>query len=416
MPQAQDPGFLQASPVDQHAYMIQTDPDFAKASPEDQKAYLDHATGGAYSREFRANQPSMLERAGTFARTHGAGTGKTFSQMGADAVTEGKRIGSAALMMPGVAEAGMTAAGIESLPGAAALGKIVPGSVSKFAAQHPNITKFAASGAIDAARHIPYVGKMIPPYAELYPFFMGGGSKVAAAGDEALAATKDAVSKRLASWVPTSGPRSMGAKAAAEAGEGAAAGAESKIMRSGSGESNLMPEPRKAEVTKPGTAFSLTKEEVASRLKDGTLTPEQFKIAQARGLTPQGTVLVPNEAQIETEGPRSRQTFSGRGPGAASVHEPLAVGGGTAGREVMRPSPYRTGDAMPINTYIAKPTPFTPSGPPMGPQARIGDFSDINTYLNPETRAAGAEGEELERSVRASRAKTADELEEKGRQ
>lgn len=47
MDPSQDNGFLQASPEDQHRYLMETDTGYAKATPEDQIAYRNHVSRGA---------------------------------------------------------------------------------------------------------------------------------------------------------------------------------------------------------------------------------------------------------------------------------------------------------------------------------------------------------------------------------
>jgi hypothetical protein len=75
--------------------------------------------------------------------------------------------------------------GVKMLPRAAA-----------WAAENPWKAKIAMSGAVNAARHIPVVGKYIPSGAELFPLLMGGGSsggsKGAAAAEETFDGAPDA--------------------------------------------------------------------------------------------------------------------------------------------------------------------------------------------------------------------------------
>lgn len=130
-------------------------------------------TAGLPVREIGAAHPSLMSEAGTFAHTHGPGTGKTWAQVGSDAEQYGKMLaGGAQLLMAGDLLPAL------SIPKAAAA---AAGKVGEFATEHPMLTKMAASGAVNAARRIPYVGKFVPPGAELVPFLMGGGAGAKAA-------------------------------------------------------------------------------------------------------------------------------------------------------------------------------------------------------------------------------------------
>ena len=51
------------------------------------------------------------------------------------------------------------------------------------AKRHPLVTRMLASEAISRGRQIPYVGKFIPPYSEMLPFLLGGGTGQAAAAE-----------------------------------------------------------------------------------------------------------------------------------------------------------------------------------------------------------------------------------------
>lgn len=61
-------------------------------------------------------------------------------------------------------------------------GQVLPGAIASTlpfirtaARSHPIATQMVASGVIGQARHIPVVGKLIPPYAEMLPFLLGEG-------------------------------------------------------------------------------------------------------------------------------------------------------------------------------------------------------------------------------------------------
>lgn len=53
-------------------------------------------------------------------------------------------------------------------------GKVAAPVVGAIAAKHPLLTATVASEGIRAARNIPVVGKMIPPYSEMLPYLVGG--------------------------------------------------------------------------------------------------------------------------------------------------------------------------------------------------------------------------------------------------
>lgn len=75
--------------------------------------------------------------------------------------------------------------------------------------KHPIIGATVASEGIRAARNIPYVGKLIPPYSELLPFLLGGKGGAAAEGEAAAGAPKPPVAEPVASGpAPAAPPRS----------------------------------------------------------------------------------------------------------------------------------------------------------------------------------------------------------------
>lgn len=71
----------------------------------------------------------------------------------------------------------------EMIGGAAALGAAAPvadvaiPAARAFARAHPWISGMAGSELISKARQIPYVGKFVPPYAEMLPWFQSGGKE-----------------------------------------------------------------------------------------------------------------------------------------------------------------------------------------------------------------------------------------------
>lgn len=71
---------------------------------------------------------------------------------------------------------GASAIGAGGIVAPAAARAAVP-PIARFAAKHPIIAQTVGSAAIGEARHIPYVGKLIPPYAEMLPFLLGGKGK-----------------------------------------------------------------------------------------------------------------------------------------------------------------------------------------------------------------------------------------------
>lgn len=69
--------------------------------------------------------------------------------------------------------------------------------IARIAAKHPIATRAIASGAIAGARHIPVVGKFVPPAAEFAPWIGGAGAEKEVAGEEA---------EGIASKIPPSKP------------------------------------------------------------------------------------------------------------------------------------------------------------------------------------------------------------------
>lgn len=202
----QDKDFVAASPADQAAYLSDTDPDFKRASPADQTRYLAHVTGKGAMGAVPRPQPDMQTSAlGHLAprevpRTNGAEASQAdmpgFEGMMASG-DEGKA-------------ASMTSAGLGA---AASLGiaRVIP-MLGGIAAKHPIITQTILSSAINEGRKIPYVGKFIPPYAEMLPFLLGGAKGGAAAEAEAGGAA--ALEKGAAATSATEATSATGAKTA----------------------------------------------------------------------------------------------------------------------------------------------------------------------------------------------------------
>lgn len=75
-------------------------------------------------------------------------------------------------LVPGAIVGGTAAA----IAAPTVIGAAIP-PVAKFAVKHPIVTNMLASGAIGEARRIPYLGKMIPPMAEMIPWLRGASGE-----------------------------------------------------------------------------------------------------------------------------------------------------------------------------------------------------------------------------------------------
>lgn len=93
--------------------------------------------------------------------------------------------------LPAPANDTMTALGGLGI-GAAATAVAGP-SVLRVAAQHPVIAQTVGSALISQARHLPVVGKFIPPYSEMLPYLIGGKGKTGegTAGEEPATPTAE---------------------------------------------------------------------------------------------------------------------------------------------------------------------------------------------------------------------------------
>jgi hypothetical protein len=180
----QDKDFLMASPGDQAAYLSDTDPDFKAASPAEQTQYLAHVMGNA-SQSAMPKPDLQME---TSAIGHLAP--RPVPQTKAAGAIQGDLPGYEGSMASGDEDKGafMTSAGVAGalpLMGAGALRMLGP-----IMARHPLITSILAGEAIHGARQIPYVGRFVPPYAEMLPLLLGGGKGARAAEAEGAAAAK----------------------------------------------------------------------------------------------------------------------------------------------------------------------------------------------------------------------------------
>lgn len=91
----------------------------------------------------------------------------------------------------GDAIGGLTIAGTGAMAAAPVLRAIVP-PIARIAAKHPMITSTLASEAISQARHLPGVGRFIPPFSEMLPFLLNGGkSEPEGAPEKILDATPE---------------------------------------------------------------------------------------------------------------------------------------------------------------------------------------------------------------------------------
>lgn len=70
----------------------------------------------------------------------------------------------------GAAGAGLMGLSVAA-PALAPAGRVIASA----ARRHPIIAQTIGSAAIGEARHLPVVGKLIPPYSEMLPFLLGGG-------------------------------------------------------------------------------------------------------------------------------------------------------------------------------------------------------------------------------------------------
>lgn len=151
------------------------------------------------------NMPSMSSMPG-------APSTQPMKEMGITVPNAGRIPGQ---MSPGNEVSDQQAAGGLAAGAVAGAAPLVAGAALPVArtamAKHPLITSMALSEGISQARKIPYVGKLVPPYAEMLPFLKGGSPAAeaeGAAGAEAASGSKIPVGKLPKPTAdPYSGPR-----------------------------------------------------------------------------------------------------------------------------------------------------------------------------------------------------------------
>lgn len=182
-----DPQFLQLSPADQQATMGAIDPEFGKLNSDDFGATMHSLQAKGISQRppaVTSGAPSRVpveEPNWTNSKPAGipAMGGKVPESIMHSSDALGDTIG------------GLTIGGAAAMAGAP-----VARLAARAIAAHPIIGGTIGSELIHKAREIPYLGKMIPPFAEMLPYLAGGGKGKAEAEPEIMSPGTDQIPGR----------------------------------------------------------------------------------------------------------------------------------------------------------------------------------------------------------------------------